>query len=125
MSDERGSYSISGILYQIGQEQQITDTFKKRNIVIETLDPVYKDYITFELIQLNCDLVKDFKDGDRVKVFFNIKGREYQDKNTGEKKYFNSLRCWNIEKYSDSSEDIEDNNKSNSDMKYTDDIDIF
>ena len=89
------SFKTEGILHKIDPIQQITETFKKRNIVVEICDnPIYKEYVTFELVQEDgCKLVDDFICGDRVE-----RGREYQDKNSGEIKYFNSLRCWKISK---------------------------
>lgn len=93
------SFKTEGILHKIEPEQQITDTFKKKNIVVEVCDnPMYKEYVTFELVQDSCGLVKDLNCGDKVEISFNIRGREYQDKNSGELKYFNSLRCWKISK---------------------------
>ena len=128
------NFKTEGILHKIDPIQQITETFKKRNIVVEICDnpvykeyvtfelvqedgcklvdvkkrnivveicdnPIYKEYVTFELIQEDgCKLVDDFTCGDKVEVFFSIRGREYQDKNSGEIKYFNTLRCWKISK---------------------------
>ena len=94
------NFKTEGILHKIDLIQQITETFKKRNIVVEICDnPIYKEYVTFELIQEDgCKLVDDFTCGDKVEVFFSIRGREYQNKNSGEIKYFNTLRCWKISK---------------------------
>ena len=38
-----------------------------------------------------------FQEGQSVEVSFNVEGREYTDKNTGEIKHFNSLTAWRIE----------------------------
>ena len=93
------SFEIEGTLHKIEPVQQINETFKKRNIVIVVSDnPMYKEYPIFELVQDDCDLVEGFKEGDEVFIRFNLRGREYQDKNTGETKYFNTLRAWKIRK---------------------------
>lgn len=52
--------------------------------------------ITFELFNSKCKFLNAFKVGDRINVFFNIRGREVT---IHEKtKYFNSLQAWRIEK---------------------------
>jgi single-strand DNA-binding protein len=42
-------------------------------------------------IKLIRDLITSYKEGDRLKVFFDIRGREYQGK------YYNSLVAWKVE----------------------------
>ena len=42
-----------------------------------------------------------FKEGDAVVVSFDINGREFKDEQTGEVKYFNSIRGYKVERYGD------------------------
>ncbi len=83
--------------------QQITDSFQKREFVVEFADnPQYPEFIKFELIQANCELLEGFQVGDDLNISFNLKGRKWTDKN-GEVKYFNSLQAWRLDKAGSSS----------------------
>lgn len=91
------SLSISGSLLEISDTQQIKETFKKREFVVEYTDnPQYPEFIKFELIQDKCALLDAYKVGDKVSVHFNLKGRKWTDRE-GVVKYFNSLQAWRIE----------------------------
>jgi len=89
--------NIPGSIVEIMEVQQVTDSFKKREFVIEHAEnPQYPEYIKFELIQDKCALLDAQKIGDKVIVHFNLKGRKWTDK-TGQVKYFNSLQAWRLE----------------------------
>lgn len=89
--------NLSGTIVEIMDEQQVTDSFKKREFVVEYAEnPQYPEYIKFELIQDKCALLDAHKVGDKVGVQFNLKGRKWTDK-TGQVKYFNTLQAWRLE----------------------------
>ena len=89
--------NITGKIVEIFETQQIKETFRKREFVVEYADnPSYPELIKFELIQDKCDLLDPFNTGDEVNVEFNLKGRKWEDK-TGQVKYFNSLQAWRID----------------------------
>jgi len=89
--------NISGSIVEIMEVQQVTDSFKKREFVIEHAEnPQYPEFIKFELIQDKCALLDAQKVGDKVVVQFNLKGRKWTDK-AGQVKYFNSLQAWRLE----------------------------
>ena len=89
--------NIKGRIIEIGSTQQVTNTFKKREFVIEYADnPQYPEFIKFEMIQDKCDLLDNHKVGDELDVHFNLKGRKWTDPK-GEVKYFNSLQAWRLE----------------------------
>lgn len=91
------SLSITGAILEISDVQQIKETFKKREFVVEyTENPQYPEFIKFELIQDKCALLDAYNVGDKVNVHFNLKGRKWTDKE-GQIKYFNSLQAWRIE----------------------------
>ncbi|MDO4229384.1 MAG: DUF3127 domain-containing protein [Capnocytophaga sp.] len=69
--------------------------FQKREIVITT-EEQYPQYIIFEFTQEKCALLDNFKQGQLVKISFNVRGREWVNPQ-GETKYFNSLQGWRIE----------------------------
>ena len=89
--------NINGKIIEIFETQKVTETFQKREFVVEFAEnPSYPEFIKFELIQERCTLLDPFKPGDVVNVDFNLKGRKWQDK-SGIVKYFNSLQAWRIE----------------------------
>ena len=91
------SLSIVGTILEISDVQQIKETFKKREFVLEdTENPQYPEFIKFELIQDKCALLDAHKVGDKVSVHFNLKGRKWTDRE-GKVVYFNSLQAWRIE----------------------------
>lgn len=91
------SLSISGSILEIMDTQQIKETFRKREFVVEyTENPQYPEFIKFELIQDKCSLLDAYKVGDKVTVNFNLKGRKWTDRE-GQVKYFSSLQAWRIE----------------------------
>ena len=59
-------------------------------------NPQYPENLKFELIQVKCDLLNNFKVGSLVEVYFNLKGRQWTNPK-GEKVYFNSLQAWRLE----------------------------
>jgi PDZ domain-containing secreted protein len=83
-------FKLEGKVIAIMDEQQITDTFKKREFVIET-DDKYPQQVKFELANDKTDLISKYKAGDKITVSFNVRGRAWKDK------YFVSLDAWRIE----------------------------
>ena len=88
---------VTGKILEIQPAQQISDSFKKRNFVLEYVEnPQYPEYISFELIQDRCSLLDGFQANQEVEVSFNLKGRKWINPE-GETKYFNSLQAWRVE----------------------------
>jgi hypothetical protein len=89
---------VEGKLHAKFDTQQISDTFKKRDFVIEYVDnPLYPQYVTFQMIQDRVSLIDNFAVGDKIEVTFNLRGREWTTPQ-GEKKYFNTLEAWRVSK---------------------------
>ena len=86
---------LTGRLHKIFPTNQVSDSFKKRDFVIET-EGEYKQMVKFELTQATCDKINSYKEGDQITVHFNVKGREWTNKNN-EVVYFVSLNAWRIE----------------------------
>lgn len=86
-----------GKLKRVSEIQQITDTFKKREFVIET-DEQYPQTIGFEIIQDKVNLIDGYNVGDIIEVFFNLRGREWQKDSSSPIRVFNSLHAWRVQK---------------------------
>lgn len=89
------SFDIQGKLYEVFAEQQVSEKFKKREFVLEVPDGSYTQYPKFQLTQDKCSLLNQFKQGDEVKVTFNLTGKPFVK--NGETLYFTNLQAWRIE----------------------------
>ena len=87
---------VQGSIKVIGEVQEISATFKKRELVVTT-DEQYPQTISIEFVQDKTDLLNSFEVGQNVKVNINLRGREWENPQTKEIKYFNSIQGWRIE----------------------------
>lgn len=90
------SYKLTGTITDIFETQQVTDTFRKREFVVEVVDGEYPELIKLQLINDKCDLLNNFTEGEEVDVSFNIKGRKWTKDD--KVNYFTNLDAWRIEK---------------------------
>lgn len=98
---------IKGNLIKKSETTQISETFKKREFVVEYIEnPQYPEYIKFELIQDKCSLIDNVNINDTINIHFNLKGRKWTNPQ-GEDVYFNSLQAWKILPGSDAKSTIE------------------
>tara|TARA_Y100001954_G_C15599374_1_gene497160 strand:+ start:91 stop:402 length:312 start_codon:yes stop_codon:yes gene_type:complete len=87
--------TIQGELIRIGNTEEISDKFKKREFVIKTEDR-YPQTISFELFQENIGLVDSLNIKDQIEIYFNINGREWRKSEDTQPKVFNTLVAWKI-----------------------------
>ena len=88
---------IEGLVHHLGNEEQITSNYTKRELVIKTREQ-YPQFILIEFGQGKCnDYLDKLKANDDVKVSINLRGREWVNPQ-GETKYFNSIQGWRIDK---------------------------
>lgn len=101
------SFEIEGKLIEKYDVQQVTDTFRKREFVIEKVEVSngreFIDTIKFQLIQDKCSQLDGISINEDIKVQFNIKGRKW-NKN-GTTNYFNNLEAWRVETLNSSFQD--------------------
>ena len=89
--------NIKGKLVENLDTVPITETFKKREFIIQdNKNPEYPEFVKVELIQDKVSLLDNLNVGDEINVLINIKGRKWEDKE-GNIKYFNSIQGWKIE----------------------------
>lgn len=69
--------------------------FQKRDLVITT-EEQYPNDIIIQFTQSKCALLDTLQVGQRVKVHFNLQGREWISPQ-GDVKYFNTVVGWKIE----------------------------
>lgn len=84
-------YELSGTVKVIFDEQTFGSGFNKREFVVTTEDDKYPQDIKFECLKEKVELVDKLKTGDKVKVTFDINGREWNEK------YFVNLKAFRIE----------------------------
>lgn len=85
---------ILGKVKMIGVEQQVSPTFKKRELVVTTLEQ-YPQHILIEFANDKCDLLNYLRVGGDVRVAINLRGREWVN-TQGETRYFNSIQGWQV-----------------------------
>ncbi len=89
---------LQGTVKKITEVQTFASGFQKREMVLLT-EEQYPQPINIEFLQEKADLLNQVKEGDKVKVSINIRGREWTSPQ-GEVKYFNSIVGWRMESVS-------------------------
>lgn len=89
---------FSGTVKKISDTESVgSNNFRKRDVVItDNSNEKYPQHIQFQFTQDKCALLDNVKEGDTVKVQFNLQGRLWTSPQ-GEEKYFNTLSGWKIE----------------------------
>lgn len=85
---------LTGTIKKLFDTQQVSPTFRKREVVIET-DENYPQVVLCEFTQDRADIPSRYNEGDKVTVSINIRGREWTNRD-GETKYFVSIQGWRI-----------------------------
>lgn len=87
---------IIGKLHKKYDTKEVSSKFQKREFVVEYAEnPMYPQYPIFQLVQDAVTKIDGFKEGDMIRVEFDIKGREWTSPQ-GEVKYFNTLQAWRL-----------------------------
>ena len=87
---------VLGRVKVINPVQQVSASFKKREIVVTT-DEQYPQHISIEFQQDKTDLLNTYNVGEQVKISINLRGREWVSPQN-EIKHFNTIVGWRIEK---------------------------
>jgi hypothetical protein len=88
---------ISGTIKVVGQTQQVSEKFSKRELVVTEQGGQYPQMIPIEFKQDKTGLLEGFRPGDEVTVTCYVNGREWTGKD-GVTKYFLSLAGNRIER---------------------------
>lgn len=84
------SLEVEGVIHAIFDTENKTAQFRSREFVIQTPGE-YPQYVKFQVVQDRCDGLDQLNKGDKVKVWFDLRGREWQGK------YFTNLNAWRID----------------------------
>lgn len=86
------SLEVEGKLHKKFPTESKSTTFQAREFVLEIKSGNYPEYVKFQLVQDKCSLIDDYQEGDLIKVYFDLRGREWQGK------YFTNLNAWRLAK---------------------------
>ncbi|MCW3122734.1 MAG: hypothetical protein JWQ38_2226 [Flavipsychrobacter sp.] len=93
------SLEVTGKLLVKYDTQQVSDKFKKREFVLELAEEIngniYTNFAKMQLVQNKCEIIDRFKEGELVKVSFNIKGNRWE--RDGKVNYITNLDAWRME----------------------------
>lgn len=84
-----------GTVVQVTPLQTISDKFRKQDFTIKTFDEKFPQFLTFQVVNDKCDLVRNLNVNDVVEVSYNLRGREWNSPE-GVTKYFNTIEAWSI-----------------------------
>ncbi len=90
------SYSMNGTVYRIMETKTLTTEngeLKTRDFLVKT-EGEYPQIVKMSVSQIRCELLDKLKVGQNVKVQFDVRGREYADKESGELKNITYLEAW-------------------------------
>ncbi len=85
-------FEITGTVKKIFEEQTFGSGFNKREFVLTIESGRFPQDIKFECVKDKVGLVGDLTPGQKVKVFFDLRGREWKES------YFVNLNAWKIER---------------------------
>ena len=99
------NFEIEGLLHKKFDTEAKTESFQAREFVITT-DGNYPQFIKFQLTQDKCSVIDKYNEGEKVKVHFDLRGREWQGK------YFTNLNAWRVDSVAGVADDFPDFNET-------------
>lgn len=84
-------YELSGTVKEIFEEKTFGSGFNVREFVVTTEADKYPQDICLQCVKEKVEMVNKLKTGEKVKVSFDLRGREYQGR------YFVNLNAWKVE----------------------------
>lgn len=86
------SFEVEGKLYRKFPVENKTGTFQAREFILEIESGNYPQFIKFQLVQDKCNLLDDYQEGELIKVYFDLRGREWNEK------FFTNLNAWRLDR---------------------------
>ncbi|AHF89565.1 Protein of unknown function (DUF3127) [Opitutaceae bacterium TAV1] len=84
-------FEITGTIKKIFDEQTFGSGFNKREFVLTIEDGRFPQDIKFECVKDKVSLLASLNPGDKAKVSFDLRGREWKEN------YYVNLNAWKIE----------------------------
>ncbi len=108
------NYSIYGVVGKILEEEIVSDSFKKRILVVNVTDGQYEQQIPIEFLQDKTSILDQINVGDKVIVSVNLRGREYNGR------YYPSIVGWKVEQkiYGGASNNNNSQSRGNDDLPF-------
>jgi hypothetical protein len=88
--------SITGKITKIFETEE-KGNFRVRKLIVETNDK-YPQVVALDFTQNNVGLLDAHSVGDNVEVFYNVRGRAWENRE-GKTLYFTSLQGWKVREY--------------------------
>lgn len=102
------AFEVEGKLHKMFPTEQRSQSFQTREFVLEIPDGNYPQLIKFQAVQERCGILDAFKEGDNIKVSFDLRGREWNGK------YLTNLNAWRVDRAgsggSESNQEASNNN---------------
>ena len=86
------AFEVEGKLHRLFPTEQKSQSFQTREFVLEIPDGNYPQLVKFQSVQDRCAMLDNYKEGDRIKVSFDLRGREWNGK------YLTNLNAWRVER---------------------------
>ena len=86
------AFEVEGKLHRLFPTEQKSQSFQAREFVLEIPDGNYPQLVKFQAVQDRCAMLDQYREGDRLKVSFDLRGREWNGK------YLTNLNAWRIER---------------------------
>ena len=86
------SFEITGTLVRKYETETKGESFRIRDFVIKTENGQYDNFVKFQTTQDRTDIIESYVEGEEIKVHFDLRGRQWQDK------YFTNLNAWRVER---------------------------
>lgn len=85
------SLTLQGRIIQIGDKNQVSDKFAKREFVIEITDGAYNKNVAMQFTNDKCALLDKYQVNQNVTVSFNLDSREHNSK------WYTNVTAWRID----------------------------
>ncbi len=79
-----------GLVESVGEARQVTDNFRKRDVVVKEHGNPYENFLILQFINDMCDKCDGFGVGDKISVECNLQGKKWQPAD-GEERIFMNL----------------------------------
>jgi single-strand DNA-binding protein len=86
------AFEVEGKLHRLFPTEQKSASFSAREFVLEIPDGNYPQLVKFQAVQDRCALLDSYREGDMLKVSFDLRGREWNGK------YLTNLNAWRIDR---------------------------